>query len=84
MNRSKALLVAANCVAKTANSCGSSTFERKCNYYYAAQLANQAGEPGIASKFKANAPTADEIFSNNSPATLKLSCWNVTVDVKKN
>jgi len=84
MNRSKALLVAANCVAKTANSCGSSTFERKCNYYYAAQLANQAGEPGIASKFQANAPTADEIFSNNSPATLKLSCWNVTVDVKKN
>lgn len=83
-NRSKALLVAANCVAKTANSCGSSTFERKCNYYYAAQLANQAGKPGIASKFKANAPTADEIFSNNSPATLKLSCWNVTVDVKKN
>jgi len=84
MNRSKALLVAANCVAKTANSCGSSTFERKCNYYYAAQLANQAGESGIASKFQANAPTADEIFSNNSPATLKLSCWNVTVDVKKN
>lgn len=84
MNRSKALLVAADCVAKTANSCGSSTFERKCNYYYAAQLANQAGEPGIASKFKANAPTADEIFSNNSPATLKLSCWNVTVDVKNN
>ncbi|MDB4340346.1 hypothetical protein OAA13_01695 [Crocinitomicaceae bacterium] len=83
-NRSKALLVAANCVAKTANSCGSSTFERKCNYYYAAQLANQAGKPGVASKFKANAPTADEIFSNNSPATLKLSCWNVTVDVKKN
>ena len=83
-NRSKALLVAANCVAKTANSCGSSTFERKCNYYYAAQLANQAGKPGIASKFKANAPTADEIFSNNSPATLYLSCWNVTVDVKKN
>jgi len=83
-NRSKALLVAANCVAKTANSCGSSTFERKCNYYYAAQLANQAGKPGIASKFKANAPTADEIFSNNSPATINLSCWNVTVDVKKN
>ena len=83
-NRSKALLVAANCVAKTANSCGSSTFERKCNYYYAAQLANQAGKPGIASKYKANAPTADEIFSNNSPDTINLSCWNVTVDVKKN
>ncbi len=82
-NRSKALLVAANCVAKTANSCGSSTFERKCNYYYAAQLASQAGSPSIAEKFKANAPTADEIFSNNSPKTIMLSCWNVNVDVKK-
>ena len=81
-NRSKALLVAANCVAKTANSCGSSTFERKCNYYYAAQLANQAGKPGIASKFKANAPTADEIFSNNSPATVTLTCWGIVVNVK--
>ena len=81
-NRSKALLIAANCVAKTANTCGSSTFDRKCNYYYAAQLASQAGNPGIAAKYKANAPSADEIFSNNSPSSVTLSCWNVTVDVK--
>lgn len=81
-NRPQALLIAANCVAKTANTCGSSTFDRKCNYYYAAQLANQAGNAGIAAKFKANAPSADEIFSNNSPSSVTLSCWNVTVDVK--
>lgn len=81
-NRSQALLIAANCVAKTANTCGSSTFDRKCNYYYAAQLANQAGNPGVAAKYKANAPSADEIFSNNSPSAVTLSCWNVTVDVK--
>ena len=81
-NRSKALLIAANCVAKTANSCGSSTFERKCNYYYAAQLAEKAGNPGIASKYRSNAPSADDIFSNNSPATVTLTCWGISVDVK--
>ena len=81
-NRSKALLVAANCVAKTANTCGSSTFDRKCNYYYAAQLAEKAGDPGIAAKYRANAPSSDEIFSNNSPSSVTLSCWSVTVEIK--
>lgn len=81
-NRSKALLVAANCVAKTANTCGSSTFDRKCNYYYAAQLAEKAGDPGRAAKYRANAPSSDEIFSNNSPSSVTLSCWSVTVEVK--
>lgn len=81
-NRSKALLVAANCVAKLANTCGSSTFDRKCNYYYAAQLATKAGESNVATKFKANCPTSDDIFSNNSPSQVTLSCWGVTVDIK--
>lgn len=81
-NRSKALLVAANCVAKLANNCGSSTFDRKCNYYYAAQLAEKAGNLGMASKYRENAPSADDIFSNNSPTSIKLSCWGITVDVK--
>ena len=81
-NRSKALLVAANCVAKLANTCGSSTFDRKCNFYYAAQLATKAGSPNVAAKFRANAPTSDEIFNNNSPSSVVLSCWGVSVDVK--
>jgi len=81
-NRSKALLVAANCVAKLANTCGSSTFDRKCNFYYAAQLADKAGNPNVAAKFRANAPTSDEIFNNNSPSSVVLSCWGVSVDVK--
>jgi hypothetical protein len=81
-NLSRALLIAADCVAKTANNCGSSTFDRKCNYYYAAQLALRAGNPGAAAKFKANAPSSDEIFNNNSPTSVTLSCWGITVDVK--
>ena len=81
-NRSKALLVAANCVANLANTCGSSTFDRKCNFYYAAQLAEKAGSQNVAAKFRASAPTSDEIFNNNSPSTVVLSCWGVSVDVK--
>jgi hypothetical protein len=81
-NRSKALMVASNCVAKLANTCGSSTFDRKCNYYYAAQLATKAGESSLAAKYRENCPTSDEIFSNNSPAQVTLSCWGVTVDIK--
>ena len=81
-NRSKALMVASNCVAKLANTCGSSTFDRKCNYYYAAQLATNAGESSLAAKYRENCPTSDEIFSNNSPAQVTLSCWGVTVDIK--
>jgi hypothetical protein len=81
-NRSKALMVASNCVAKLANTCGSSTFDRKCNYYYAAQLATNAGEGALASKYRQSCPNSDEIFSNNSPAQVTLSCWGVTVDVK--
>jgi hypothetical protein len=76
------MLIAADCVAKTANNCGASTFNRKCNYYYAAQLALKAGNPGAAEKYKANAPSSDEIFNNNSPSTVTLECWGVTVDVK--
>ena len=82
LNRPKALMVASNCVARLANTCGSSTFDRKCNYYYAAQLATNAGEPSLAAKYRANCPSSDEIFSNNSPAQVTLSCWGVTVDVK--
>lgn len=82
LNRSKALMVASNCVARLANTCGSSTFDRKCNYYYAAQLATNAGESSLAAKYRESCPSSDEIFSNNSPSQVTLSCWGVTVDVK--
>ena len=82
LNRSKALMVASNCVARLADNCGSSTFDRKCNYYYAAQLATNAGESSLAAKYRESCPSSDEIFSNNSPSQVTLSCWGVTVDVK--
>lgn len=77
--RSKALVIAGNSVAKNANNCGNSTFERKCNYLYAAQLLEQAGQSGAS--MRAQGPTEGEIFDNNSPSSVTLSCYGVTVNL---
>ncbi|MFT5780449.1 MAG: tetratricopeptide (TPR) repeat protein, partial [Crocinitomicaceae bacterium] len=80
-----ALVIASDCVARRANSCGVSTFERDCNYLYAAQLAAQGQANGgnagnrVAS-FNANAPTADEKFNEGNPSSVTLSCYGVTVN----
>ncbi len=76
--RSEALKMAANCVSRTANSCGSSTIERKANYLYAAQLADRAGDSSSASKYRAAAPTDGEWF-DAGVNSITLSCWGVTV-----
>ena len=81
-NKNKALQIAAKCVANSANSCGASTFDRKCNYYYAAELAERAGDNGAASRYRSNAPNAEDKFNNNNPSTVSLSCWGVTVNVR--
>ena len=74
------MYIAAQCVARTANGCGDSTFERKCNYIYAAQLAEQAGQGGAAATYRKSAPTSSECFNENSPSSVTLSCWGVTVN----
>ena len=76
--KSKALQIQAGCVASTANSCGDSTFDRKCNYLYAAQLMEQAGLDG--SRYRAMGPDQDDCFNNNSPKSVNLKCWGVTVN----
>lgn len=81
-NRNKALLIAANCVAKTANSCGASTFDRKCNYLYAAELAQRAGDGSAAARYRASGPTESDRFENNNPSSVSLSCWGVSVSLK--
>lgn len=77
-NKSKALKIQAQSVAATANSCGDSTFDRKCNYLYAAQLMEQGGMDG--SKYKAMGPSSEDCFNNNSPSSVTLKCWGVTVN----
>ncbi len=76
--RSSALKIAAQCVAQTANSCGSGTFERKANYLYAAQLAERAGDSGAAAKYRNSGPSEDDWFGAGV-TSVTLSCWGVTV-----
>jgi hypothetical protein len=82
--RNDALRIAAGCVMKLANSCGTSTFERKCNYYYAAELAEKANDNNTASKAKANFPTSEDIFNEGKSKgqSVSLSCWGVNVTIK--
>ncbi len=77
-NRSDALVIAANSVANNANNCGSSTFERKCNFLYAAQLLDQSGKGGGAA-MRAKGPTSEECFDNGNPSSVTLSCYGVSV-----
>ena len=85
--KGKALTIAGNSVGKNANNCGTSTFERKCNYIYAVQLLEQAranGEntSGTISSFRNNFPTDGEVFENGSPSSVTLSCYGVSVSPK--
>lgn len=77
--KSDALKLAAACVARTANNCGSSTFERKANNLYAAQLADRAGDSSAAAKYRAAGPTDQEWFTAGV-TSVQLSCWGVTVN----
>ncbi|NVK65858.1 MAG: hypothetical protein HWE22_14790 [Flavobacteriales bacterium] len=72
--------IAAKSVAALANSCGESTFERKCNFIYAAQLAEEAGQSSAAAYYRASGPkqgSCDE--SDKKP--VQLNCWGITVNV---
>jgi hypothetical protein len=83
-NKAKALAIAAKCVFNTANDCGVSTFDRKCNYYYAAELAERAGDASLAAKARANFPSSGDIFDEGKAKgqSVSLSCWNVSVTLK--
>jgi|TARA_R110000737_G_scaffold234416_1_gene247352 hypothetical protein len=80
-NRSEALKMAGQCVAQMANSCGTSTVERKFNYYYASDLYERAG---ISGKYSSNFPTSSELFDNGftKGQSVNLSCWGVNVTIR--
>lgn len=83
-NKSDALKIAASCVMKLANGCGNTSFERKCNYYYAEELANRAGAGNLAAQARGNFPTAEDIFNEGKAKgqSMFLTCWNVSVTIK--
>lgn len=79
-SRGKALVICGNAIAATANSCGSSTFERKANYWLANDYYKKAaglGESVSSSKFLSSAPSQDDLFNEGISAgsSVSLSCW---------
>jgi len=80
--KGEALKMAAQCVAKNSSSCGASTFERKCAYYYAVTLLERARAAGadvggLIGSYRANFPTTAEIFEEGKSRgqTQYISCY---------
>ncbi len=84
--RGDGLKIAGQCVGQLANSCGSTTFERKCNFYHAVNLLQQAQSAGanvggLIGSYRSQLPTADEKFDAGNPKSQFLSCWGRSVDL---
>ncbi len=84
--KGQALKIAAMSVASLANKVGSSTFERKCNYYYAIQLLEKSKSYNIPvnsliTQYKKMLPTETEKFTEGNPKKITLETWNVTINI---
>jgi tetratricopeptide (TPR) repeat protein len=82
--RADGLKYRAQYVGSSINNCGTSTFERKCNNYYAYQLAQEAGSTSLMAAYKKGFPTKTEIFKEGKKVgdSVPLSCWGVSVTIK--
>ncbi|WP_093023389.1 hypothetical protein [Pustulibacterium marinum] len=75
-SNNKAWSIIAHAYADSANSCGSTTFEKKAVYWLAAEAARKGGDTKLANTYEKYAPTKTEIFdANMSGKTLKIGCW---------
>jgi hypothetical protein len=84
--KGESLKIAAMCVSELASQSGTTTFERKCNYYYVILLLEKAKQnntdvSNLISQYKGLLPTNEEKFDQGNPKTIKLSSWNVTVSI---
>jgi hypothetical protein len=84
--KGESLKIAAMCVSALASQSGTTTFERKCNYYYVILLLEKAKQnntdvSNLISQYKGLLPTNEEKFDQGNPKTIKLSSWNVTVSI---
>jgi len=85
--RGKALKVCGDAVAKTANSCGDTSFERKANYWLANDYYKKAASAGASvssSQYLKNAPTKEEIFDEGLSvgSSFKLKCWGESTTIR--
>ena len=84
--KGKAMLICANAVGGSANSCGETTFERKSNYWLADDYMKKASSLGesYSSRYANAAPTTEESFSAGKSAgnSIYLSCWGESTTVR--
>ena len=81
----RAYLSIADMIAQSANSCGTTTFEKRAVYWLAARYAERAGQvdPAIASNanqaaaaYRGRAPQKADIFSEGMAGkTINVGCW---------
>jgi hypothetical protein len=87
-DRGKALIICANCIAATANSCGDTSYERKANYWLAndyIKRAVSAGASGLSSsKYLNRAPTSTDTFDEGKAAgqSIILKCWGESTKIR--
>lgn len=84
--KGESLKIAGMSVALLANKSGISTFERKCNYYYAIELLNKSKLYGtdvsnLISQYKNYLPTNQQKFEEGNPKTINLSTWGVIINI---
>ncbi len=81
----KAYLLIAGMYASSANSCGTTTFEKRATFWLAANVAEKAGRVNgalkrsaakTAANYRAKAPSKEDIFSSGKAGqTIKIGCW---------
>ncbi len=86
--KGEAYMICANAIAATANSCGSSTYERKANFWLAndyVRKAIAAGKTDVGSdRFLNSAPSSTDIFNEgiSMGTSHNCSCWGESTTVR--
>jgi tetratricopeptide (TPR) repeat protein len=83
-NNSKGYEIAAAAVNKMMNDCGSTTFDRKANNYYAVQLAEKSGNSSAVASYKSQCPNSTDLFNVGKDVgeTISLECWGQSVKIE--
>ena len=85
--RGKALKISGDAIARTANSCGDTSFERKANYWLANDYYKKAAAAGAkvsTSQYLKNAPTKEDVFDEGLSvgSSFKLKCWGESTTIR--
>jgi hypothetical protein len=85
--RGKALKICGDAIARTANSCGDTSFERKANYWLANDYYKKAAAAGAkvsTSQYLKNAPTKEDVFDEGKSvgSSITLKCWGESTTIR--